>query len=155
MDRAAGLDVVELERLVVRELLARVDQADLVDLDPFFFLELPLDLQHLVGRLEGHGLLAARQRLDEDLRVIIELIGREVGAREAGSCVRAVRDPLSLSARPDALARRALGARLCCCRYNTALAATRALRMAPDSLWTLLWKPACRRKAASASVLSQ
>ena len=33
MDRAAGLDVVELER-VVRELLAR-DQADLVDLDAF------------------------------------------------------------------------------------------------------------------------
>ena len=35
VDRAAGLDVVELERLVVRELLARVDQADLVDLDAF------------------------------------------------------------------------------------------------------------------------
>ena len=68
VDRAAGLDVVELERLVVRELLARVDQADLVDLDAFLFLELPLDLQDLVGGLEGHGLLAARQRLDEDLR---------------------------------------------------------------------------------------
>ena len=125
VDRAAGLDVVELERLVVRELLARVDQADLVDLDALLLLELALDLQDLVGGLEGHGLLAARQRLDEDLRVIIELIGREVGAREAGSCVRAVRDPLSLCARPDVLARRAFGARLCCCRYNTALAATR------------------------------
>ena len=122
VDRAAGLDVVELERLVVRELLARVDQADLVDLNALLLLELPLDLQHLVGGLEGHGLLAARQRLDEDLRVIFEFIGREVGAREAGSCVRAVRDPLSLCARPDVLARRAFGARLCCCRYNTALA---------------------------------
>ena len=68
VDRAPRLDVVELERLVVRELLARVDQADLVDLDAFLFLELPLDLQDLVGGLEGHGLLAARQRLDEDLR---------------------------------------------------------------------------------------
>ena len=68
VDRAAGLDVVELERLVVRELLARVDQADLVHLDALFFLELALDLQDLVGGLEGHGLLAARQRLDEDLR---------------------------------------------------------------------------------------
>ena len=69
MDRAPRLDVVELERLVVRELLARVDQADLVDLDALLFLELALDLQDLVRGLEGHGLLAARQRLDEDLCV--------------------------------------------------------------------------------------
>ena len=68
VDRAAGLDVVELERLVVRELLARVDQADLVYLNTLLLLELALDLQDLVGGLEGHGLLAARQRLDEDLR---------------------------------------------------------------------------------------
>ena len=114
VDRAAGLDVVELERLVVRELLARVDQADLVDLDALLLLQLALDLQDLVGGLEGHGLLAARQRLDEDLRGR----RREATARACTRSAGAGGDPratLSLRARSSrAFARRALGARLNC-----------------------------------------
>ena len=98
VDRAPRLDVVELERLVVRELLARVDQADLVDLDALLLLELPLDLQHLVGRLEGHGLLAARQRLDEDLCVGGVRL-RCTRARGVYRCQCVPRVTLSLSAR--------------------------------------------------------
>ena len=158
MDRAPRLDVVELERLVVRELLARVDQADLVDLDPFLFLELPLDLQDLVGGLEGHGLLAARQRLDEDLRVIFQLIGREVGrARRARVCVPRV--TLSLSARVLTRlrgVRSSHGYAAAVVFIIQLLPRRAALRFgAPDSHLDAAGGPACRRKAASASLVSQ
>ena len=129
VDRAAGLDVVELERLVVRELLARVDQADLVDLDAFLLLELPLDLQDLVGGLEGHGLLAARQRLDEDLRAGGVRRRRSWGGVRQRRA-RAARDPLSLGARADALAVRSVRAYAAALRVVLQLFATRALRLA-------------------------
>ena len=157
VDRAAGLDVVELERLVVRELLARVDQADLVDLDALFLLQLALDLQHLVGGLEGHGLLAARQRLDEDLRGRAACKALACVPRVILSLVRAARDPLSLSlsARPDALARRAFSEQLC--GLLQLLPRRRAaLRLAPDlTRLDAAGGPACHRASAAASLASQ
>ena len=148
MDRAAGLDVVELERLVVRELLARVDQADLVDLNALLLLQLALDLQDLVGGLEGHGLLAARQRLDEDLR--------GGGVRQgfilvrAGGGARVPRVTLSLSAR---VLTRLRGVRSVRAYAAYSCSACRRARcdLAPRVRLDAAGGPACRQGAVTAS----
>ena len=64
MDGGAGLHVVVRQRLVVRHLLARIDEADLVRLDALFFLELALHHGHRVGVVEVELRLAACQRFD-------------------------------------------------------------------------------------------
>lgn len=60
-------NVALLERLVVRELLSREDELDLVDLDAFLFLERLLDGEDLILGLEVEGLFAAGQCFDKDL----------------------------------------------------------------------------------------
>ena len=60
-------NVVALQGLVVGQLLSRVNQSDLVDLDSLFFLQGLLDDENLVLGFEIEGLLTAGQRLDEDL----------------------------------------------------------------------------------------
>jgi hypothetical protein len=52
-------NAVRLQRLVVRQLLSRINQFDLVHLNAFFFLQGLLDRQYLVFRFEIESLLTA------------------------------------------------------------------------------------------------
>jgi len=54
--------------ILYSQLLAGVDEADLLDLDALLLLEGLLDGQDLVLGLEVEGLLAAGEGLDENLR---------------------------------------------------------------------------------------
>eukprot|EP00630_Chrysocystis_fragilis_P000441 CAMPEP_0197387248 /NCGR_PEP_ID=MMETSP1165-20131217/414_1 /TAXON_ID=284809 /ORGANISM="Chrysocystis fragilis, Strain CCMP3189" /LENGTH=84 /DNA_ID=CAMNT_0042912561 /DNA_START=180 /DNA_END=431 /DNA_ORIENTATION=- len=83
MNGAAGDDVVLFDFLVVGELFPRVDQPNLVDLDPLLLLQRLLDRSNLVGRLEGHRLLPAGQGLDKDLHPAAQAHRFTVPAPEA------------------------------------------------------------------------
>ena len=64
---AARLNVVRLESLVIGELLATVNEPDLVNLDALFLLKLLLDVGNRVRLLKVESLLTAREGLDRDL----------------------------------------------------------------------------------------
>jgi hypothetical protein len=68
MDRSSRTDIVGLQGFVVRQLLSRMDQSNLVDLDTLLFLQGLLHRQHLVFWLEIEGLFTAGQSFDENLR---------------------------------------------------------------------------------------
>jgi hypothetical protein len=74
MDSRPRGNVVTLERFVVGQLLARMDQLDLIDLYALLFLQGLLDLQDLVVRFEVERLLAARQGLDVNLMSFVVVI---------------------------------------------------------------------------------
>lgn len=78
-------NVVTLERLVVSQLLARMDQLNLIDLYALLFLQGLLDLQDLVVRFEIERLLATRQCLDVNLMSFVVVI---VHQRACISCLR-------------------------------------------------------------------
>ena len=84
VDRAARDNVVRLQRLVVRQLLATVNQPDLVHLDTLLLLELLFDIVHSVRLLEVECLFAAREGLDGDLHSWGEVQGTLVAASGRG-----------------------------------------------------------------------
>ncbi len=67
MYRRASIDGVRLQRPIVRELLPREDETDLIHLDALLLLQCLLHRQHLIFRLKVERLLAPGERLDEDL----------------------------------------------------------------------------------------
>eukprot|EP00444_Apocalathium_aciculiferum_P024813 CAMPEP_0183431614 /NCGR_PEP_ID=MMETSP0370-20130417/54937_1 /TAXON_ID=268820 /ORGANISM="Peridinium aciculiferum, Strain PAER-2" /LENGTH=186 /DNA_ID=CAMNT_0025617345 /DNA_START=105 /DNA_END=663 /DNA_ORIENTATION=+ len=77
---AAGLHIVVGQIALVAHLLAAVDEADLLDLDPLLLLKGLLDVPHGVVRFEVEVRLPAREGLDEDLHLAT---GRCVGLRAA------------------------------------------------------------------------
>lgn len=90
MYRRAGIDCVRLKRPIVRELLPREDETDLIDLDALLLLQCLLHRQHLIFGLEVECLLATGERFDEDL------IYRFVCV-----CVRGAKATCQLSARGE------------------------------------------------------
>ena len=64
----AGTNTMRACKTNNSQLLARVDEADLLDLDTLLLLECLLDGQDLVLGLKVEGLLAAGEGLDENLR---------------------------------------------------------------------------------------
>lgn len=67
MYRRAGIDGVRLKRPIVRELLPRENETDLIDLDALLLLQCLLHRQYLIFGLEVECLLATGERFDEDL----------------------------------------------------------------------------------------
>ena len=67
MYRRAGVDGVRLKCPIVRELLPREDETDLIDLNALLLLQCLLNRQHLIFGLEVECLLATGERFDEDL----------------------------------------------------------------------------------------
>lgn len=78
MNSGPGDNIIILDFLVVCQLLAGVNQTNLVDLDAFFFLELLFDQTDLVGQFDVHRLLSTGQRLDQDLRSVSRLGERKI-----------------------------------------------------------------------------
>lgn len=67
MNSIPRLDIVRLQRLVVCQLLAGMNELDLIHLNAFLFLQGLLDCKDLVFRFKVESLLAASQGLDKDL----------------------------------------------------------------------------------------
>ena len=67
MYSGTSLDIIRLQSLVIIELLPRENEPNLVHLYALLFLQLLLHGQNLLLWFEVEGLLAARERLDEDL----------------------------------------------------------------------------------------
>jgi hypothetical protein len=67
MNRRSCRNVIGLERLVVGELLAGMNELDLIDLNAFLFLQRLLDGQNLIFGFKIESLLAARKCFDKDL----------------------------------------------------------------------------------------
>ena len=67
MYSGTSLDIIRLQSFFIIELLPREDEPNLIHLYALLFLQLLLHSQHLLFWFEIEGLLAARERLDEDL----------------------------------------------------------------------------------------
>jgi hypothetical protein len=63
----SSTNVVRLQSFVICQLLSRMDQSNLIDLDTFLFLQGLLDRQYLVFWFKIEGLLAPCQSFDKDL----------------------------------------------------------------------------------------
>ena len=67
MDRSTSGDVIALQCFIVCQLLSRVNESNLVHLDPLLFLQRLFYYQNLVLWFKVEGLFSACKCLDEDL----------------------------------------------------------------------------------------
>jgi hypothetical protein len=68
VNRCPRYNVVKFQRLVVGELLARMNELDLIDLNALLFLQRLFDRQYLILGFKIERLLASRKSLDENLQ---------------------------------------------------------------------------------------
>jgi hypothetical protein len=71
VNRGPRRNVVKFQRLVVGELLARMNELDLIDLDALLFLQRLFDRQYLILGFKIERLLASRKSLDENLSTVV------------------------------------------------------------------------------------
>lgn len=72
MYRRPSIDTVRLQRPIIRELLPRKDETNLIHLNPLFFLECLLYGEDLIFWFKVEGLFTAGEGFDEDLSWIDE-----------------------------------------------------------------------------------
>ena len=76
MYRRPSIDTIRLQWSIIRELLPRKDETDLIHLDPLFFLECLLYGEDLVLWLEVEGLFTPCEGFDKDLVLVKRAVVR-------------------------------------------------------------------------------